>query len=438
MSEVELPAKSKVPIPPMKWTLGDAFFFMTIFCVMFAVIGWVGTASPFLWMSLIVSLVLTGIFTFLLPHKTHGCLIPLAILTGIAFFGPLMMISLVIVMNCALHLVLLAIFGRGSPCTYKTALQGSLVCMAISFFAGAMLGVSGYHKLREARQQFSPVSLESRLAYEPEVGSTQEAEKTVPVLWSEMEMEQGNRRHWSRNGQLEGLHDERVESFIKSPGFGVARMLYPNPASLLSESKPPTISFNEQSWDDPRWRSYWTPSSEDFHATHMANASDFLDQERFGVATESGKRIGFVSHAPFHPPIENGFSKEWLLKSLQLVSLRRFDVPRAYVLDHLPRMDHLADNDAPTRDLDEFEAEALERLQNGEPFVVSKSEDGKQLVALGPLLAIDSCLECHSARRGQLLGAFSYEFQRRDIKKQETSEADPQNFPALPAESAAD
>ena len=40
------------------------------------------------------------------------------------------------------------------------------------------------------------------------------------------------------------------------------------------------------------------------------------------------------------------------LNSLQLISLLRFEAPRAYVLDHLPRMDQLVAEDVPTRDAD--------------------------------------------------------------------------------------
>jgi len=393
----------QTPTSPVKWTLGDVFFFMTILCVLLSVVGWIGTASIFLWLCVFASAVLTISFTLILPYKNPGgSLIPLTIVLAIAFFGPLTIFSVVVLLNCVLHFFLIKRIGK--PVSYKTALKGSLVCTAISFFVGALFGVSGYRELQQAREQFIPVSIESRLDYEPDVDSDQGVRSQLPFHWGAMELERNRQDHhfFSRIRQLEGLHDERVESFIKSPGFGVSRMFMPNPSRLLKESQPPTITFDSEDWTYSNWRYNYMPPGDDLETAHIVIA---------GIGTEMGERIGFVPHAAFHPPHRNGFTDDWQLKSLQLVSLRRFDKPKAYDLDHLPRMDHLSGEDAPTRDLNEFETGALQKLENGESIVISKSEDGKELVAVGALLAIDSCRECHSARRGELLGAFTYEFQ---------------------------
>jgi hypothetical protein len=88
----------------------------------------------------------------------------------------------------------------------------------------------------------------------------------------------------------------------------------------------------------------------------------------------------------------------------------KFDEPRVYVLDHLPRMDQLSSDDVLTRALDEFEKESLEKLRTEEDLVV-REEDGVHRM-LGSLRAAKQCLECHSVDRGELLGAFSYVLRR--------------------------
>jgi hypothetical protein len=102
----------------------------------------------------------------------------------------------------------------------------------------------------------------------------------------------------------------------------------------------------------------------------------------------------------------------WTLERLELVSLLKFDEPRVYVLDHLPRMDQLSGDDVPTRPLDEFEADALPQLRTAEDIVIDDS--AKPLRMLGSLRAADQCRDCHSVARGELLGAFTYFLQARD------------------------
>jgi hypothetical protein len=66
---------------------------------------------------------------------------------------------------------------------------------------------------------------------------------------------------------------------------------------------------------------------------------------------------------------------------------------------------------APTRKLNAFEQASLELLRNGEELAFA--EQPNRLLALGSLRAQAACLECHSVSRGMLLGAFSYEFHRK-------------------------
>ena len=91
---------------------------------------------------------------------------------------------------------------------------------------------------------------------------------------------------------------------------------------------------------------------------------------------------------------------------LELVSLLKHDRPMVYVSEHLPQMDAL--EDATIRPLDSFETKSLEQLRRSEDLVVQS--DVNQIRLLGSLRAGKDCLECHSVPRGELLGAFSYQF----------------------------
>jgi hypothetical protein len=70
-------------------------------------------------------------------------------------------------------------------------------------------------------------------------------------------------------------------------------------------------------------------------------------------------------------------------------------------------MDKLAD--VPTRALNSFEESALPQLATQQDIVVHQSLN--KIEMLGALRAGATCIECHEAPRGKLLGAFSYELE---------------------------
>ena len=76
-------------------------------------------------------------------------------------------------------------------------------------------------------------------------------------------------------------------------------------------------------------------------------------------------------------------------------------------------MDEVANDDVPTRPLNTFEADALQRLRTEEDLVISS--EGSEYRMLGSLRAANQCLDCHSVDRGTLLGAFSYQLRRADM-----------------------
>jgi hypothetical protein len=144
-----------------------------------------------------------------------------------------------------------------------------------------------------------------------------------------------------------------------------------------------------------------------------------LDPDGFGIAIEPPLTVtGFVDHG-FHYPPSNGMgdAAPWTILRLELVSLLKFDGPRVYVLDHLPRMDQLSSDNAPTRPLDAFESEALAKLWHDEDVVVKNDGNGNDFRMLGSLRAAKQCLDCHSVQRGELLGAFSYSLRHEAVSK---------------------
>ena len=121
---------------------------------------------------------------------------------------------------------------------------------------------------------------------------------------------------------------------------------------------------------------------------------------------------GFRSHGFYTNPTRD-IGK---LKSLQLISLLKFAEPRAYISDHLPRMDQFSAEDFPTRELNAFEKSSLDQIWTEKDLVVKKEGDRVQL--LGAIRALDSCTKCHDAVKGELLGAFSYQLVVSEINEE--------------------
>lgn len=243
-----------------------------------------------------------------------------------------------------------------------------------------------------------------------------------------------------RQRALCSLHSETERKFTAMPEFGVARIIRrriepmsKNSYEFSNQSIPlqiqdefwPTIQRSEtqrsnylEEMKTPlnTWRSFpfEVENANAPFSFHVAASQDFLDPKFFGFTNEDRKTAGFVEHAFHYPPpgIEINHRK-WELVELQLLSLERFDQPVAYVLDNLPRMDQLNSDNVPTRPLDEFELQALEKLRAGERIVVesdAKQSEMDQMRMLGSLPNRSICMQCHSGDKTKLLGAFTYRF----------------------------
>jgi hypothetical protein len=230
-----------------------------------------------------------------------------------------------------------------------------------------------------------------------------------------------------RERSLEMAHAGFVKQFANTPGFGAARQIFrPSPSvTRLTEDRrfpvplmktyldldsskpdyptPPGVAAIPSSREDSAWR------------LHRDGLLHFLYPEGFGYIRDRDHIAGFRPHQFRTYPQSWPFSWEpkpqketWLLTQLELVSLLKYDKPAVYVSDSLPSMADIGQYE--TRSLDAFEASALPLLQAGEDL--TKELKDKNLSILGSIRATKQCLKCHDAKRGDLLGAFTYKLRR--------------------------
>jgi hypothetical protein len=298
----------------------------------------------------------------------------------------------------------------------------------------------------EWRKLYPFQSVADRLAYEAEP-----AEKALPPVLSpeatktlvETELAyKGGRFGDVRRESLKKLHSAEVEDFIKRDGFGLSRLPTPSPR-FLELAKAPTFPFGSVGYPDSALAGdppvtlpekgaglvgeAKMPSREGLANLHSLSRYSFLQSGSLGYVRKHQEVAGFEPHAfRFEPSlsgvpvlnhqVEKGAeaSKErWVLRKLELVGMVKHEKPMAYVSGQLPRMEDL--KNAPTRELDAFEAAAIRRLQGGEDVATEETLNRIRLV--GAVRANNACLDCHNVKRGQLLGAFSYELLRDPLTK---------------------
>jgi hypothetical protein len=220
-----------------------------------------------------------------------------------------------------------------------------------------------------------------------------------------------------RHRALRNLHAGTIASFINSSGFGAGRMqaIYaPSEWNLktereLSEKDKPVpqphrrdVSAEESTGGRPES----LQASAELEKLHQDSTVDFVNPEGFGYVTESHQVAGFESHAFANPPKPAG---DWSIATVDLVGLLLSKKPRVYESKNLPRMDEL--KNAPTRPLDRFERDGLEKLKGGEDLIVASTVSGARM--LGAIRSAKQCLQCHQGNRGDLLGAFTYRLERK-------------------------
>jgi len=101
----------------------------------------------------------------------------------------------------------------------------------------------------------------------------------------------------------------------------------------------------------------------------------------------------------------------WKINRIELIGLLMHDEPCAYQTENLPNMEELGTDTAKTRELNKFEAEAIEKLKSDEEVLVRATLN--RILMVGAIRAQKSCLQCHASKVDDLLGAFSYEILRK-------------------------
>ncbi|MEX2141427.1 MAG: hypothetical protein WD894_19330 [Pirellulales bacterium] len=298
------------------------------------------------------------------------------------------------------------------------------------------------------RKRFGFASLAERLAYEDKRGNgnsvrviahaqplSEAAKKALDTMEASIESQ---RRFDLRTRALQALHSDRVEQFISREGFGLARLPTPTPNHLELPESPPiqfaSVSSEALEQDGARLMPIPStlpdrgeapsrlPSLSMLRVFHLGGSSGFLSVSGWGVVKDKEHVAGFGGHAFSYLPtlVEPRASKEdrrpaepdpkhpWQVTRLELVSLLKHDKPVVYVSDHLPRMTEL--NQTRIRELSDFERKALQTLQSGDELAAEATLN--RIHMLGAVRATRQCLDCHTAERGGLLGAFSYELRR--------------------------
>jgi hypothetical protein len=352
----------------------------------------------------------------------------------------------------AVLLLLISLICGESQIRVKNFRIATVCAAVVGILAGFGFSLPYVTQMHRLQEEFPMLSLAPRLAYETKhpqqrTGVTTVASKTLfappppgTPAWDhlaavERETKSGRgRREWA----LERIHSTTVEQFISAPGFGIGRMPYvgdywrqtrrhpPIPlrtpvddSSPQVPSGPLHITTGRRAGDGLQSRLGLNDQLSDLHQEGLR---DFLDPESFGWIVDRDHVAGFESHQ-FSDQFQAGRlqrgtdeGRAFELTRLELISLLKFDTPRAYVSNqNLPQIEQLAD--AATRPLTPFESAALALLEKGDDLAFT--EQGRHVFAFGALRAHQQCMKCHDVERGTLLGAFSYQILREDaVEKQ--------------------
>jgi hypothetical protein len=218
--------------------------------------------------------------------------------------------------------------------------------------------------------------------------------------------------HTFRDLMLEKLHQDSVQHFINSPGFGVGRgPIRPTETNLAARR----FDRRESPLPQPNARPWSTLAERDLRelpdlnpaalrTMHLNSIIDFVNPEAFGLIISRQKVAGFLPHQFYRIPQ----TKEWNVQTVELLGLLVHQNPVIYVSDELPNMEKA--RTIPTRPLNIFESAGLKRLQDGDDLFIRETKDDIRM--LGAVRSIAKCVQCHGGERGDLLGAFSYNLQR--------------------------
>lgn len=304
----------------------------------------------------------------------------------------------------------------------RAHLAGAATAAVIGLVFATAIGLAAVREQRRLREEYAVESLAPRLAYETRadrpppalVGSDSPHYADVERFLTSMDE---RRDSGMRGYMLRRLHERTRDDFVFAAGFGETRMM--RVRSQYLELPPDELERLECPADanepggteanEPQVPPLLAgPPPDDLRTMHFDGLDQLFDGRWLGYVAGKQQAAGFASHrfvvVP-SLPAPSAATTTWQVVRLELVSLLKYDRPLVYASTELPRMDAL--DEMPRRELVEFEAAALERLRLGEDVVFDTA--GNQIQMLGSLRAARDCLDCHTAQRGELLGALSYE-----------------------------
>lgn len=281
-------------------------------------------------------------------------------------------------------------------------------------------------KAQVLRAKYPFVSLDARLAYELNPARPRLSWRIDSAAKERLEkFETSLQMVDSRTMALASLHSREVLDFVRRDGMGVGRMtsnlsprslMMPAITSISAAPSPLTGDIGEKvalPALKAKVRESSLPSVEGLGLLHVDGVYDFASPESMGLISRRRVAAGFQAHHFTRMPgseelVSPTTNERWLITRLELVSLLKQGKPAVYVSDHLPRMAEL--QHARVRPLTPFEDDALKLLRKGEDTAVAANAN--QIRMVGAIRAAKQCLRCHTAERGELLGAFTYHLQR--------------------------
>jgi len=327
--------------------------------------------------------------------------------------------------------------ARAAAAVWRHFLIGLAVAAPVLIYGSILCWqVLEWREFARLRQMYPLESIAARLDYEHKLGTVaKRAAAAAPSLSfaTSTQLDQLDGRdsfHYRRSLQLQRLHEQTSYEFSVAEGFGPVRMISVKPrAENLFEAdagpisveppangdRPAMADDSGSAADERRPAHVVAPQKDQLESLHWNGRDDFLNPDRFGYVRDRDHVAGFQSHRFTATPFsgDKSWQASWRLVRLELIGLLKYGMPKAYVSKYLPHLEQLGK--AATRDVDAFEADALLRLQTREDIVIDQSPNKIRMV--GSLRAGTSCIECHDVRRGELLGALTYEFVPKETKR---------------------
>ncbi|MFO0822343.1 MAG: hypothetical protein U0792_04380 [Gemmataceae bacterium] len=331
---------------------------------------------------------------------------------------------------------------------------------------GVRRGSTETERIKRLLAAYPFVSLEERLKFDGpgrkrvdqslptaklELGKWQEAFKdgerknippaTFAMLLAEDRLKQ--EEHFDRMQALANLHKLEVHKFVTNPGFGIRRVMV---RGFLERHEQPPKDWSEGDRGEvvtlPKQGSFFTPNKDEKGPTlpatmaltyfHAHAAHEFTRPDSWGLVKDKKQVAGFKPHtlefAPDYGARQRHDTKNptkdkdgkitgyplierWAIRKVELVGLLMHESPVVYLTEgnQLPTMK--AAKDAKTRELEQFEKDALKELAAGKE-AVHVAATVNQIRMVGAIRMAEACMKCHEGKQGDLLGAFTYDLVR--------------------------